>query len=80
MSKSDDSPDVEILRRLAKETEKLVTFQHKGNLKFPIARPNDARVAAMYAADLVGFATSFDVDVDAINPNVVALSVFNVIA
>jgi hypothetical protein len=37
-------------------------------------------VAAMYAANLVGFATSFDVDVDAINPNAVVLGVFNVIA
>ena len=37
-------------------------------------------VAAMYAADLVGFATSSDVAVDAINLDVVASGVFNVIA
>ena len=36
-------------------------------------------VDAMCADDLGGFATSFDVDVDAINPNEAALGVFNVI-
>jgi hypothetical protein len=39
-----------------------------------------AVVAAMYATDLVGFATSFDVDVDAINTDDAASGVFNVIA
>ena len=37
-------------------------------------------VAAMYVVDLVGSATSSDVDVDAINPDAAASGVFNVIA
>ena len=37
-------------------------------------------VAVMYVAHLVGFATSFDVDVDAFNPDAAASGVFNVIA
>ena len=37
-------------------------------------------VDAMYVANLVGFATLSDVDVDAINPDVAASGVFNVAA
>ena len=36
--------------------------------------------AALYVADLVGFATSVDVDGDAIDPDVVASGVFTVVA
>jgi len=34
----------------------------------------------MYVIDLVGFATSFDADVDAIDPDVAASGVFTVVA